>query len=365
MKVALVHDWMIHMRGGEKVLEALAEIYPQATLYTLFYDREKLSPALRNRKIVASFLQKLPGIKRYYRWLLPILPKCIESLRVADVDLVVSTSHCVAKGVRVPLGARHICYCHTPMRYLWDLGDVYFKNIPGFLRPILNAVLVRLRDWDRAVNVRVDQFVSNSAFVEERIRRHYGRDAVVVHPPVRSDYLKPQGEKRDFYLVVSAFVPYKRVDVVIEAFNEIERDLVIVGGGPLERSYKALAKSPRISFLGSVDDERLRSLYSEARAVIFPTEEDFGIVPVEAQACGTPVIALDRGGALEGVKSGIFIDDQTPAAVRAGVERFEKMTFQPTEVRERISGFSKEEFKGKMIGVINSVVNPAGAYVTA
>ena len=311
MKVVLVHDWTIHMRGGERVLEALAELYPEAPIYTLFFDKTKLSPVLQRRTFVASFLQHLPGIKRYYRFLLPLLPLIVKTLRVQDSDLVLSTSHCVAKGIRVPSRALHVCYCHTPMRYIWGFEEEYFRNLPALLKPLLRLLHAWLRMWDIASNRRVDEFISNSENVRRRILEYYGRTSYVIHPPLSTEVFYPAAAKKDYYLIVSAFVPYKRVDLVIEAFNSLDRKLMIVGAGPLEDQYLMIRKNPRITFLGSVPDDELRILLSEAKALIFPTDEDFGIVPLEAQACGTPVIAFKKGGALESVKSGIFFEAQT------------------------------------------------------
>lgn len=346
MKVVLVHDWLIHMRGGEKVLEALAELYPDAPIYTLFFSREKLSPVLQNREIHASFFQRIPGIRSFYRWLLPWMPWAIRSLDLPASDLVISTSHCVAKGVRVPRGAVHVSYCHTPMRYLYGFGEEYFGNMPRILKPFLSAALSLLRRWDKASNQSVDCFIANSENVRKRIQTCYGRDSEVIHPPVNSRYFTSEGTEapKDYYLVVSAFVPYKRVDLVIEAFNKLDRPLAVVGHGPLEETYRALRKSPRISFLGAVPDKELRVLMSEARALIFPTEEDFGIVPLEAQACGTPVIAYGKGGALESVKSGVFFEDQTAESLQRAVLHFESLHFDRTLIPAKISQFSKENF---------------------
>lgn len=350
MKVVLVQDWLIHMRGGEKVLEALAEIYPDAPIYTLFYNREGLSPVLRNRQIIPSFLHYLPGIRRFYRWLLPVLPFAIRTLKIpAGTGLVFSTSHCVAKGVRVPEGAVHLCYCHTPMRYLYGFGEDYFGRMPFFLKPLIHLILAALRKWDLKSNTGVDHFIANSENVKQRILKYYGRESHVIHPPVNSAYYSaPEAAPKDYYLVVSAFVPYKRIDLVIEAFNTLDRKLVIVGSGPMDEAYRALRVSPKINFLGSVPDKELRGLLAEARALIFPTEEDFGIVPLEAQACGVPVIAYGKGGALESVKTGIFFDAQTPESLSEAVQRFEALTFDRKEIPAKISDFSKERFKEKL-----------------
>lgn len=358
MRVALVHDWLIHMRGGEKVLEALAEIFPAATLYTLFYRREQISPSLQRMKIKSSFLQFIPGICKFYRWLLPLMPWVVQTLQIEDVDLVISSSHCVAKGVRLPNpNVKHICYCHTPMRYLWGFEEDYFGKTPFFLRPVLKWLLGRLRHWDLESNKQVDYFVANSQNVRQRVQNFYGRDAEVVYPPLDTDqfYFHKNTAKEDYYLVVSAFVPYKRVDLVIEAFNQLDRKLLIVGSGPLAAHYERLRKRESIFFSGPVTDSKLRDLYAGARALIFPTEEDFGIVPLEAQACGTPVIAYGKGGALEGVQTGLFFYEQTPAAIMKAVYEFEKKTFDLNKIPEGVVPFGKSRFKEQMLNFITRV----------
>ncbi len=358
MKVALVHDWLIHMRGGEKVLESMAELYPDAVIYTLFSDRSKLSPLLQKRRIVNSFLHILPGIKNYYRWLLPILPLAIRTLVIPEADLVISSSHCVAKGIRIPKGAKHLCYCHTPMRYLWGFEGVYFDRYPLVLRALIKAVLGGLRHWDRQVNDSIDCFVSNSENVRGRIREFYGRSAEVIYPPLDASFFKPGGVAvGDYYFAVSAFVPYKRLDILIEAFNTLDRRLRVAGKGPLENKYKNLRKSEKISFLGAVDDVTLRGLYAGARAVLFPTLEDFGIVPLEAQACGTPVIAYGRGGALESVKSGVFFEEQTPEAVCRAVLEFESLTLERSQIPLKVKSFERSYFKKHLADCVGRVMS--------
>lgn len=344
-KVALIHDWTIHMRGGERVLDALAEIFPQATLYTLFCDPSRLSPRLQKLKIKTSFLQWLPGIKKYYRWLLPLFPLAIRSMRVhRDTDLVVSSSHCVAKGIKTPKKALHICYCHTPMRYAWVAENVYFRNFAWPLRFVIRIILSSLRKWDLRVNRSVDLFVANSAYIRQRIQDCYGVRSEVVHPPYQDHFFYPTTAKRSYYFAISHFVPYKKIDIVIEAFNDLNLDLIIAGSGPLNRVYRSLVTQPKIKFAGSVSDEKLRDLYSSAKAVIFPAEEDFGIVPLEAQACGTPVIAYGKGGALESVKSGIFFDEQTPESLKSAVQKFERESFPTHDICGKISGFKHAVF---------------------
>lgn len=348
LKVALVHDWLIHMRGGEKVLEALAELFPDATIYTLFFDRTKLSPSLQRMKIKASFLQAVPGIRKFYRWLLPIFPRVMRSIQIKNADLVVSSSHCVAKGIPIPKGALHVCYCHTPMRYLWGYEAEYFGGMAAPLRLLSRAFMQTLKKQDLKSNEGVHHFIANSENVRRRIQKFYQRDSTVIYPPLDTlCYRSPEQttHERDYYLVVSAFVPYKRVDLVIETFNTLDRQLLIVGQGPLGARYKSLRKSEKISFLGSVSNQELQKLYAGARALIFPTEEDFGIVPLEAQACGTPVIALEKGGALESVKAGIFFKEQTPEALRAALLEFEQKSFDHDRIPAMISSFSKDCFK--------------------
>lgn len=347
MKVALMHDWTLHMRGGEKVLEALAEMYPEAVIYTLFYNKEKLSPSLQKMEFRTSWLQYLPRIEKFYRWLLPVLPWIAESMKVEDAELVISTCHCVIKGVRIPKNAKHICYCHTPMRYLWGYEDEYFGKFPKSFSPALKWLLEKLRIWDKKANQNVDYFISNSENVRKRIKTYYDREAEVIYPPLDS-FFSPQenlDSAGDYYLVVSAFVPYKKVDLVIEAFNELDRKLLIVGKGPMEQEYRNIRRSDKISFLGGIPDPELKKVYSGAKALIFPTEEDFGIVPLEAQSCGTPVIAYGKGGALESVKHGVFFQEQTPDAIRKAVEEFENKTWNRKTIPASVETFGKSYFK--------------------
>jgi len=347
MKVVLAHDWLIHMRGGEKVLEAVAELFPDATIYTLFYHRKALSPSLARMKIKASFLQRLPGIRKFYRWLLPLFPRIIRSFKIPEADLVISSSHCVAKGVKPPAGAYHICYCHTPIRYAWGFGGVYFGRYPFPLRFIISRILKYVQRWDLETNKSVDAFVANSQNVADRIREFYDRDSEIIYPPVDTEFFSPEGGRKDYYLVVSAFVPYKRVDLVIDTFNHLDRKLLIVGSGPLESEYRRRRRNDQISFLGALSSRQLHKLYAEARALIFPTEEDFGIVPVEAQACGAPVIAYGRGGAVEGVKAGVFFDEQTPEALSRAVKEFERCVWDPKKISEGVRSFGKSRFQSE------------------
>ncbi len=360
LRVALVHDWLYHMRGGEKVLESFAEIFPSATIYTLFSNRSSLSPSLQRMKIKNSFLQLIPGIERFYRWLLPVLPLVVRTLRIKEADLVLSSSHCVAKGVRVPQGACHVCYCHTPMRYLWGFEREYFGGFPRFLRGLLRPLFEILRKWDVRTNEGVNHFLCNSETVRGRIQEFYRREAVVVPPPVGAEFFQPDsvsGGCGDYYLIVSALTPYKRVDLAIEAFNHWDRKLWIAGDGPCRRRLERLAASSNIRFLGKVSDAELKRLYTEAKALVFPQEEDFGIVALEAQACGTPVIAFACGGALETVEEGIFFYEQTPEALRKAVLEFESKRFEPKRLQELARRFDKPAFNHKIRLAIENVIH--------
>lgn len=333
------------------MLESLAEVFPDATVYTLFSNPGHLSPGLRRMKITNSFLHFLPGIRRCYPWLLPLFPFAIRTLNVGRADLVISSSHCVAKAVRIPPGAKHICYCHTPMRYLWGFEEEYFGRFPRWLRMGIEPLLKTLKRWDVETGRNVDVFFCNSENVRKRIQSIYGREATVIHPPVNAGVFHLSGSpgKRKDYLVVSALTPYKRVDLVIDAFRNWNRTVLIAGDGPLRRSLEGRAQEDsNIRFLGKVTDERLRHLYAEAKAVLFPQEEDFGIVPLEAQACGTPVIAYARGGALESVKDGVFFQEQTPRALRDAVLQFESKSFDPRALHTQALQFDKAIFKHKI-----------------
>ncbi len=354
MKIAVVHDWLTGMRGGEKVLEAILELYPQAAVYTLFHERRKVSCSIESHRIVTSGLNRIPGIYRYYRNFLPLFPAAVESFDLSGFDLVISSSHAVAKGVRAGT-AKHICYCHTPMRYIWDAeGDYDFNPIRHLA---MRALRSRLRQWDRETANRVDHFIANSRFVEQRIRRYYGRDSEIIYPPVHTEFFTPSPSCRseEFYLASGSLVPYKRVDKVIEAFNQLGRKLVVAGNGPELNRLRNIAKT-NIEFRGWVTDEELRRLYRNARALVTAAREDFGIVVVEAQACGCPVVALSAGGSLETIQDGIngilFAEQRVDDIVRA-VRRFETMPWPVEQVRHQVEKFSRENFQAKIRNVVN------------
>ncbi len=357
MRIAIIHDWLTGRRGGERVLEALLEIFPQAELFTLFHFKGTQIPAIEERKITTSFLQKLPLLKSKYRYYLPLFPAAVESFDLRDYDLIISSSHCVAKGAIPPPEAKHICYCHSPMRYAWDAFWDYFPP-KGLKNRMIAWQMSKLRQWDVASSARVDLFIANSEYVKKRIWRYYRREAIVIHPPVDTDFFHPTGEvKEDFFLVVSALVPYKKVGLVVDVFRKNGKKLKIVGKGPELKKIKARLAS-NIEILSDVSDEELRSLYSRARALIHIAKEDFGINMVEAQACGTPVIAYCRGGAEEIVieGTGITIKEQHEEELQKALEQFENMSFDPAFLRKNSLRFSKKVFKDKIKEVVDELM---------
>jgi glycosyltransferase involved in cell wall biosynthesis len=370
LRVALVHDWLTGMRGGEKCLEVLCRTFPEATLYTLIHRRGALSPAIEAMRIRTSPLQRVPGVFRRYRHLLPLMPMATRAWRPDGVDLVISLSHCVAKAVRVPRGVPHVCYCFTPMRYAWQGRDAYLDGWAD--RPIRRALAVRLlnglRKWDRETAAGVTHFVAISETVRSRIAQSYGRESRVIPPPVDTSYYTPAGAgvpREDFYLCVSALVPYKRVEHAATACSLTGRRLVVIGEGP-ERAHLQRVAGPCVQFLGWQPDEVIRDHYRRCRALLFPGEEDFGIVPVEALACGAPVIALGKGGAAETIEGGIgrTYDASTPEALLEAIEEWEAAGCpnDPVACRRRAEAFSLPSFRDRLLGHLAEVVttSPAG-----
>lgn len=349
-RVAIVHDWLNGMRGGEKALEAILELFPEADIFTLLLEREKVSARIGSQRITTSFIQHLPFARSKYRHLLPLFPLAIESFDLTGYDLVISTSHCVAKGARPAKGALHICYCFSPMRYVWVFQEEYFGG-NRMRRVALAPIFAGLKLWDRRSCDRVNHFVAISGTVAKRIARFYRRKAEVIYPPVDTDFFVPGGKEADFYLVVSALVPYKRIDMAIQTFNKLKLPLVIIGDGPEYRKLKRLA-GKTISFRGRVSDKQVREAYQGCRALIFPGVEDFGLVPVEAQACGKPVIAYGEGGVTESVLdgiTGIFFQEQTADSLLEAVKAFQRMHFDPAKARENSLKFGREVFKDRML----------------
>jgi glycosyltransferase involved in cell wall biosynthesis len=366
-RVAIVHDWLTGMRGGEKVLEALCELYPDATLYTLVRVRGSVSPAIEARRIVRSLAQALPAAGRLYPRYLPLFPAAVECFDLDGYDLVISSSHCAVKSV-IASGALHICYCHSPMRYAWDQFDAYFgsRQVGRFTSGVLRPIMAGLARWDAATAGRVDRFVANSAYVAARIRRYYNRGSTVVYPPVDTTFYRPATPSApDFgFLIVSALVPYKRVDVAIEACRRVGVPLRIVGRGPEQARLEQLAGgSSDISFLGWRNDDEVRELYQRAAGVLLPGIEDFGMVPVEAQACGTPVVALGAGGACETVRhaaTGILVADDSVDAFAAGIDQCRRTTFDRGAIRANAERFSRERFLRDFPSVVADALGAGG-----
>jgi glycosyltransferase involved in cell wall biosynthesis len=366
LNVILIHDWITGMRGGEKVLESLCRRWPSAPLYTLIHKRGSCSSTIEDRPILTSFLQKLPGIHRYYRYALPLMPWAV-GWRLPECDVVFSSSHCVAKGVAIPEGAVHFCYCHTPMRYAWHMQDSYFQD-RGWWGPkkwLAQLILRRLREWDRRTAAGVTHFIANSQVVRQRIRDCYNCDAVVINPPADTNFYCPADVVReDYYLILSAFAPYKRIDLAIEACRKLGKRLIVIGSGQDERKLRNLADE-RVQFLGWQRDDVLRDHLRRCRALLFPGEEDFGIVPVEAQACGTPVIAFGRGGATETVvpwpkpnATGLWFEEQYVESLVAAIEQFERVRgdFDTLRLRNHALRFRLERFEEELFGFVASMM---------
>jgi glycosyltransferase involved in cell wall biosynthesis len=369
MRVALVHDWLTGMRGGEKVLERIAAMFPDAPIHTLVWNRGSVSPALESHPIRTSFLQHVPGIARRYRWALPGFPAAIERFRLAGFDVVVSSSHAVARAVRTPPGAFHLSYIHTPMRYVWDQELQYFPpgRFPWPLSWYVRSTCARLRRWDVRTSGRPHALVANSAFVAERIARHWGRDAVVVHPPVEVERFAAasggDAGPRDRYLLAGALAPYKRGDLAIAACRRLERGLLVVGSGP-ERERLRREAHAGVGFRGWVGEDEMAGTLASARALLFPGEEDFGILPVEAMAAGCPVIAFGRGGALEtvgrgadpaalarvaaggeaAVPGGVLFGEQSVEGLTRAIRLFETRRFDPAVLGAQAAPFAAARF---------------------
>jgi len=364
LRVALVHDWLTGMRGGERVVDALLELMPQAELFTLVHRPGSVSERIEARRIHTSFVQALPGVQRHYRWYLPLFSRAIERFDFGGFDLVVSSSHCVAKGA-ITRGIPHLCYCHTPVRYAWDQFDAYFgkgrSRLP--IRLAAGAVTRSLRDWDRRTADRVHAFVANSNHVRERIRMAYGRDARVIHPPVDLDRFAPAPAREDFYLIVSALVPYKRIDIAVEAMTRLGRPLVVVGSGPELPRLRALA-GPTVRFTGWLSDAEVAELMGRCRALLMPGLEDFGLVPVEAQAAGAPVIALGAGGVLDTVvdaaagadATGVLFALPTADGLREAVLRFEELRIDPDALVRNVRRFHPDRFREGMTDALEQLL---------
>ena len=353
MKIAFVHDWLTGMRGGEKVLDVLCERFPDAELFTLVHTPGSVSPAIERLRPHTSFLQSLPLVAKYYRQCLPLFPTAIEQFSFDRFDLVVSVSHCCAKSIVRPGRVAHVCYCLTPMRYAWDQFDAYFgpERLGTVGSRLMRPVMARMARWDGETANRADRYVAISHYVAGRIRRYYNREAIVVYPPVDTEFFHPDDTMAIRQaLVVSALVPYKRIDVAIEACRLAGVPLTIVGDGP-ERGRLERAAGPDVRFLGSVSNETIRDLYRRSSVTLLPGEEDFGIAPLEAQACGRPVVALGRGGALETVVpevTGALVDDPDPRAFADAIDATFNRRFDVAAIRAHAERFSRSRFADEM-----------------
>lgn len=352
MRVALVHDWLNGMRGGEKILEVLAEIFPDADIFTLLYEPDKISPIINRLRVHTSFVQDLPLARRYYRYYLPIFPYAIERFNLNGYDLVISTSHCVAKGARAD--ALHICYCLTPMRYVWDFGKEYFNSARFFIKPMLKF----LKAWDRRTSVRPKFYFSISQNVAGRVKKYYNKESVVIYPPVDTNFFVPQDIDEDYYLIVSALVPYKRIDIAVEAFNRLGLPLVIIGTGTEFHRLRKKA-GPNVRFLGWQSNEIVRDHFARCKALIFPGIEDFGITILEAQSCGRSVVAYRGGGALETIDpeipTGVFFAEQTPEALIRAIR--EQHIFNKQKIRQNVLKYDRELFKQRLKDEIQRLYN--------
>ncbi len=368
--VALVHDWLITLGGADRVLLALHQLFPAAPVFVALHDARRLPEAFKTLDVRTSWLQRFPNSAEHHRELVPLMPFAFRTLDLRGYKIVLSSSHACAKGVRVDRDAVHICYCHTPMRYVWDLAPLYRHALSPWIRPVAQLAQASLRWWDRRTARGVTYFIANSRFVADRIRRYYRREATVIYPPVHVDYFTPGGGGvDDFFLVVSRLVPYKRVELAVKAFNQLGRRLIIVGDGPESPRLRALAR-PNVTLVGEVSDETLREYYRRCLALVFPGEEDFGIVPVEAHACGRPVIAYDAGGVRESVvaaRTGILFPQQSAAALIAAVQAFHPSEFDPIVIRRQAERFSRQTFHrqiGRFISRVYARASGGQAWTT-
>jgi glycosyltransferase involved in cell wall biosynthesis len=347
-RVALVHYWFVSMRGGERVVERLLGLYPQADIFTHVYDPTQVSATIAKSRITTSFIDRLPGAKRFYQYYLPLMPMALEQLDLTGYDLVISSESGPAKGVITAPASLHLCYCHSPMRYLWDHYHQYRRAANPLARLAMPLVYNWLRQWDVSSSARVDRLAANSNFIRQRIAKVWRRDAEVIHPPVETALFTPSTEIDDYYLWVGAMVPYKRPDLAVDAFNANGLPLLMVGQGSMLKGLKAKAK-PNIRFAERLDFNALRRAYARARAFIITAEEDFGIAPVEAMASGRPVIALGRGGALDTVvagRTGVFFEHQESESLIAAVTEMEQFLrgFDPRDAVAQAVRFAPEVF---------------------
>lgn len=352
MRVAIVHYWLTNMRGGERVVKAFADMFPDADIFTHVVDHDRISESLKSHKIETTFISKMPFAVKHYQKYLPFMPRALEQIDLSAYDLVISSESGPAKGVIPRPDAFHMCYCHSPMRYIWDLYHEY-NNSAGFVaRRFFPGIAHRLRTWDVTSAARVDQFIANSEFVSKRINKYYRRDAEIIYPPVATDAFQetPLTEPEDYYLAAGEFVGYKRFDIAVDAFTKMGKKLLVIGAGEQAKDLEKRA-GDTVKFLGRVSFEDLKKHFSSCQALVFPGEEDFGMIPVEVMAAGRPVIAYGRGGALDTVMPGLsghLFRDQSVDGLINAVQEFEKMSFDPQKLRAHADGYGLQPFKQKV-----------------
>ena len=360
MKVAIVHEWLSVYGGSERVVEVFHELFPDAPIYTLVYNEQTMPDRFKDYDIRTTFVQKLPFAKTKYPNYLPLMPRAFEELNLIEYDVVISSSTACAKGVITRSDAIHICYCHTPTRYAWEFYYEYTKDMNKLKKIIISSFMHKFRQWDRLAADRVDYFIANSNYIKGRIAKYYRRDAEVIFPPVNTHLYYPNSQTEEFYLVVSRLVTYKRIDLAVQAFNQLNLPLVVIGTGSEEKRIKAMASS-NIKFLGRLSDEEIADYYAKCKAFIFPGEEDFGITPIEAQASGRPVIAYKRGGILDTVidgKTGILFNEQTVESLSQAVMLYEQsgVAYSKEQIKEHSEKFSLERFKKEVANYIDHMM---------
>lgn len=356
MKVAIVHDWLTNMGGAEQCVINLHRAFPDAPIYTTFYDSDNMSPEFKEMNIITSSLQKSRTKKYNHKKYLPFMPKAFEEFNLNDYDVVISSCSACSKGIITGPHTLHICYCYTPMRYAWEMRDEYTENMSKFKTKLIRYFMNYMRLWDYQAAQRVDEFIAISGEVKKRINKHYRREAKVIFPPVRTENFLPSNEEKDYYFIVSRLVKYKRYDLAVEACSKLHKKLIIIGDGPERENLEKLSDKEYVTFMGRQPDDVVEKYISECKALIFPGEEDFGIVPVEAMSCGKPVIAYGRGGALDTVvdkKTGIFFKEQTVDSLIKAIKEFETTKFNKEEIRKQALKFSEEDYRKQIIDFVN------------
>ncbi len=351
-RIAIVSDTMVQSGGAERVVEAIAEAFPQAPVFTILYDPAR-GPKSIEARVIQSWLSKIPGATKLAKALVPFYPNAIESFDLRGYDVIISSHHTLAKGILRTADQTHICYCHTPMRSLWELPHDEINRAPAVLRPFVKQLLHSLRNWDFETASRVDKFVANSGITADRIAKHYRRESVVVHPPIDTERFTAGGSVGDYYLVAARNVPYKRIDLAIAAAEKLGRHLIVTGDG----TDKLANASQNVTYLGKVSDAKLMTLMREARALLFPQHEDFGMTVLEMNACGRPVIGYGKGGALETIvdeKTGILFAEQTVDSLADAILRFERLAFDTVAIRRHAERFSKERFTQSLHQIVDN-----------